>query len=89
MGNSLKFELRTPPINFIQEAKKRLKLHGGGLMGDDQSGTFHVKGVEGDYDIQNNTLVIRITKKPRLRPLWLVKKIVKDQLDSICGITAT
>ena len=87
MGNEITFILPRPAEAVLHEARLRMAQNGGTFEGDAASGTFVVKGVQGNYEIQGTTLIVTVTKKPFLIPMGLVESIVRSQFKGICGPT--
>ncbi|GHO49121.1 hypothetical protein [Ktedonospora formicarum] len=52
------------PESAFQRAKHAADAAGATLRGDEKSGTFSGKGVEGRYDVSGQTVHVTITKKP-------------------------
>lgn len=50
--------------SVFQRAKHAANEAGATLRGDEKSGTFSGKGVEGRYEVSGQTVHVTITKKP-------------------------
>jgi hypothetical protein len=44
------------------------------FSGGDRSGTFRGKGVEGEYEISGNRIIVKVTRKPKLMPCSFIEK---------------
>ncbi len=64
----------------LDAAREALAGYGGRLKGDSKSGEILAKtpvgDVEGVYRVANESLTIRVTKKPRLAPCKAIRKVV-------------
>ena len=64
--------------DLLQRARQHAKSHGATLVGDEVSGTFTAYGVEGTYQIQKQTITIKILKKPFVAPWNMVEESVDN-----------
>ena len=63
---------------MVSEAKQVAEENDATFEGDTSSGSFSVKGVEGNYEIQGQTVEVTITDKPTLAPWSKVESKVKE-----------
>lgn len=74
------FEVTLPKTasEFLSDAKKSARSNGVHLIGDEFSGRFTGKGIEGAYRIEGNKLAISIVKKPLIMPWPLIESAVRN-----------
>ena len=58
--------------------KKKIIDSGGTFSGDEKSGIFSGRGVEGNYIVESSVILITITKKPVFYPVAAVKSAIED-----------
>ena len=63
---------------LVSEAKQVAKENDATFEGDNSSGSFSGKGVEGSYQIEGQTVEVTITDKPTLAPWSKVESKVKE-----------
>ena len=74
------FTVTIPPEDddFLENTRRAAEGMGATLDGDEKSGTFAGRGVEGRYSVEGDQVTVTITKKPALAPWPIIEKIVKD-----------
>ena len=74
------FEISKPQNikNKLIATKQKIIGGGGTFSGDEQSGRFSGKGVDGIYKIGESAIIITITKKPALYPVSSVKSAIEN-----------
>ncbi len=79
-GGGRTFSIKTTknPSTLVSEAKKVAKENNATLRGDDTSGSFSGKGVEGRYKIAGGTVTVTLTDKPSLASWSAVESKVKE-----------
>jgi hypothetical protein len=79
-GEGRTFSIKTTknPSTLVSEAKKVAKENNATIRGDDTSGSFSGKGVEGRYKIAGGTVKVTITDKPSLASWSTVESKVKE-----------
>lgn len=78
MTKSFEVALTTDPYRVIGKAKKAAEQHGATFTGDTHSGKFSGNGLEGEYQVEDKTVVITITQKPALIPWSSVETQIKS-----------
>ena len=63
---------------MVSEAKQVAEENDATFEGDTSSGSFSGQGVEGNYEIQGQTVEVTITDKPTLAPWSKVESKVKE-----------
>jgi hypothetical protein len=71
MSKRIEVKLNKPADQLITQAKAGAEKNGVEFSGDASTGNFSGKGIEGSYQIEGETLIIEITKKPMIMP-WAV-----------------
>lgn len=67
---SFNYNFSVPPAELVNGIRSGIEGNGGSFNGNDQSGSFDVKikglpkHLEGNYQINGNTITVNITKKP-------------------------
>ena len=79
MAKTKTFRVQTQkdPDTLVKEARQVAKENDATFEGDTSSGSFSGKGVEGNYQIEGQT-VVTITDKPTLAPWSKVESKVKE-----------
>ena len=74
------FEIAKPQNikNALITTRQKIIGSGGAFSGDEQSGRFSGKGVDGIYKVGNSNITITITKKPALYPASAVKSAIEE-----------
>ena len=62
----------------LSKASKTIKDRGGFFSGDEKSGRFGGRGVEGGYTVDSHSIVVLINKKPLIFPPQAVESYVRD-----------
>ena len=80
MAKTKTFRVQTQkdPDTLIKEARQVAKENDATFEGDTSSGSFSGKGVEGNYQIEGQTVEVTITDKPTLAPWSKVESKVKE-----------
>ena len=80
MAKTKTFRVQTQkdPDTLVKEARQVAKENDATFEGDTSSGSFSGKGVEGNYQIEDQTVEITITDKPTLAPWSKVESKVKE-----------
>jgi hypothetical protein len=63
---------------LVSEARQVAKENDATFEGGSSSGSFSGKGVEGNYEIEGQTVQVTITDKPTLAPWSKVEAKVKE-----------
>ena len=66
---------------LLQRAKNAAVESGAKLTGDTNSGNFSGKGIEGHYEVSDNTVHVTITKKP----IVVLDSVIESQLRKFFG----
>lgn len=64
--------------DFLDNTRRAVESLGATLEGDDSSGSFSGRGVEGTYAVDGDQVTVTITKKPTLAPWPLIENLVRD-----------
>ena len=80
MAKTKTFRVQTQkdPDTLVKEARQVAKDNNATFEGDTSSGSFSGKGVEGNYQIEGQTVEVTITDKPTLAPWSKVESKVKE-----------
>ena len=80
MAKTKTFRVQTQkdPDTLVKEARQVAKENDTTFEGDISSGSFSGKGVEGNYQIEGQTVEVTITDKPTLAPWSKVESKVKE-----------
>jgi hypothetical protein len=80
MAKTKTFSVKTQkdPDTLVKEARQVAKENDATLEGDSSSGRFSGKGVEGNYEIEGQTVEVTITEKPTLAPWSKVESKVRE-----------
>ena len=80
MAKTKTFSVNTQkdPDTLVSEAKQVAKEKDATSQGDTSSGSFSGKDVEGNYEIEGQTVEVTITDKPTLAPWSKVESKVKE-----------
>ena len=70
-------KLSTSVEEFFAKAQKAAKKHNATLAGDECSGEFHHKKVEGTYRVVGSSVHVTITEKPWYAPWPIVESEVR------------
>jgi hypothetical protein len=71
-------ETQKDPNTLISEARQVAKENDATFKGDTSAGSFSGKGVEGNYEIEGQTVEVTITDKPTLASWSKVESRVKE-----------
>jgi hypothetical protein len=71
MARTLRIDTAASPSLLLQRARKTARANGVTLIGDENSGRFSHRMLEGNYRRQGPTVIVTITHKHRLVP-WSV-----------------
>ena len=79
-GGGRTFSIKTTknPSTLVSEAKKVAKENNATFRGDDTSGSFSGRGVEGRYKIAGGTVTVTLTDKPSLASWSTVEAKAKE-----------
>ena len=80
MAKTKTFRVQTQkdPDTLVKEARQVAKENDATFERDTSSGSFSGKGVEGNYQIEGQTVEVTITDKPTLAPWSKVESKVKE-----------
>jgi hypothetical protein len=80
MAKTKTFSVNTEkdPDTLVSQAKQVAKENDAAFEGDTSSGSFSGKGVEGNYQIEGQTVEVTITDKPALAPWSKVESKVRE-----------
>jgi hypothetical protein len=80
MAKTKTFSVNTQkdPDTLVSEARQVAKENDATSEGDTSSGGFSGQGVEGNYEIDGQTVEITITDKPTLAPWSKVESKIKE-----------
>ena len=80
MAKTKTFRVQTQkdPDTLVSEARQVAQENDATFEGDTSSGSFSGKGVEGNYQIEGQTVEVTITDKPTLAPWSKVESKVKE-----------
>jgi len=73
MSKAFEVKLTSDPDEVIAKAKVAARENGVKFEGDSQMGHFSGHGIEGSYLILDDTLAIKISKKPLIMPWSLIE----------------
>lgn len=73
MGRTFRYTVAGDPAGYIDRAKRVAADNGAQFVGDESSGTFSGRGVEGRYAVDGEDVVITIDKKPMIAPWGAVE----------------
>jgi hypothetical protein len=77
MSKSFEFKLHSDPDAVIARARLAARENGVNFEGDGQTGRFAGHGIEGSYLILEDTLSLKISKKPFIMPWSLIEASVR------------
>lgn len=77
MSKSFEFKLHSDPDDVIARARLAARENGVNFEGDGQTGRFAGHGIEGSYLILEDTLSLKISKKPFIMPWSLIEASVR------------
>ncbi len=77
MSKSFEVALNSTPETLLSKAREVAIKEGVELNGDVHSGSFSGKGLEGEFRVQDKTVLLTLKKKPKLVPWSMVEKKVK------------
>ena len=74
------FEISKPRDikNTLVTTRQKIINSGGAFSGDEKSGRFSGRGVDGRYSVGDSAITITITHKPALYPVAAVKSAIED-----------
>lgn len=73
-----RMRINNTPTELVSKASSIAAEKGLRFDGDESHGDFGAMGVEGNYRISNEEIVVQITSKPFLVPWSMVEKYVRD-----------
>jgi hypothetical protein len=87
MSKTITVQISTPPAELMKEARSLAYSNSGvELFGDASSGSFSVKGLEGEYKMKvvpgGTLLTITISRKPFFLPWRLIENFVRRAAES-------
>ena len=77
MSKSFEFKLHSDPDDVIAKARLAARDNGVNFEGDGQTGHFAGHGIEGSYLILEDTLSLKILKKPFIMPWSLIESSLR------------
>jgi hypothetical protein len=77
MSKVFKVKLTSPPGEMLEKARAASHKVGIKFEGDEQTGHFNGHGVEGRYQVVEDTLSVSVTKKPFVMPWTLIETTFK------------
>ena len=77
-GRTFSIRATKNPSTLVSEAKKVAKENDATFKGDNTSGSFSGKGVEGRYKIEGGAVKVTLTDKPTLASWSTVESKVKE-----------
>ena len=80
MNMPFSFEISKPHNikNTLITTRQKIMNSGGEFSGDEKSGRFSGRGVDGRYAVGDSEITITITQKPALYPVSAVKSAIED-----------
>ena len=78
MSKSFTMPLNDEPAALVERARKLAEDSGAEFSGDESSGRFAAKGVEGEYVVEADSITVTVTRKPMGAPWSLVESKVKE-----------
>jgi len=73
MSRTFRFQIPGNTEEFIRKARKIARENNAVIDGDSTRGSVAGSGVEGEYRIEGDTVVLTINKKPFFAPWMLVE----------------
>ncbi|MHB9292123.1 hypothetical protein Holit_01212 [Hollandina sp. SP2] len=67
---------------LLASVKQTITKRGGSFSGNEQNGTFSIKGVVGEYSINGQTVKITITDKPLIVSDNFIQKEIKKYFNA-------
>ena len=64
MANTFTIDITEDPATLVERAKTVASENNVVFRGDTKSGSFSGRGVEGEYEIEDDTVTVTITDKP-------------------------
>jgi len=77
MSKSFEVKLKSDPSKVIAHARTVARDNGVLFDGDGQTGRFTGHGIEGSYLILEDTLCVKISKKPFIMPWTLIESTLR------------
>lgn len=77
MSKSFEVKLNCNADQLIAKAKNTAHSNGIHFVGDEQTGHFAGHGIEGSYLIMEDTLCVKIAKKPFIMPWSLIESTLR------------
>ena len=77
MSKSFEFKLHSDPDDVIAKARLAARDNGVNFEGDGQTGHFAGHGIEGSYLILEDTLSLKILRKPFIMPWSLIESSLR------------
>jgi hypothetical protein len=78
MSKSFEINLKIAPDELIAHAREAAHNHGIQFVGDERAGRFVGHGIEGNYRINGETLLVSIVKKPFILPWGLIESRLRS-----------
>jgi hypothetical protein len=75
---TFRVETQKDPDRLVSEARQVAKENDATFEGNTSSGSFSGQGVEGNYEIEGQTVEVTITDKPTLAPWSKVESKVRE-----------
>ena len=78
MSKSFEVKLKSDPDEVIARARLAALDNGVRFEGDGQTGRFSGHGIEGSYLILEDTLSVKISKKPFIMPWGIIESTLRN-----------
>ncbi|GAB6048211.1 hypothetical protein JCM19379_20400 [Methyloparacoccus murrellii] len=78
MSKSFEVKLKSDPDEVIARARLAARDNGVRFEGDGQTGRFSGHGIEGSYLILEDTLSVKISKKPFIMPWGIIESTLRN-----------
>jgi hypothetical protein len=74
------FTVQIPPDDpqYLENVRSSAEGMGAVFEGNDLQGTFSGRGIQGEYEVQGNTVTVTIRKKPAVAPWPIIESLVRD-----------
>ncbi len=83
----LTFQLKVPAAELLSQIQKLAQEYNGQLQGDEKSGHVSLRilvgTIEGDYTVNDNKLILNVTKKPFLVGYETISSTIKHYLTGL------
>jgi hypothetical protein len=77
MARTFRVKLTKSIEETIEKAKKKAAEKGAEFIGDQKAGSYRGKNAEGTYEIDDDQVILTVTKKPPLVPWTFVETKIK------------